>query len=202
MYQGPAQQPQGFPPTLDAVPDHARLSETFAFIPGALALGGVFGLIGLMIGISQHGFNDLGQLLWPAGCFVIAVLFGFWEIWRRTHRTSVAFLGDQIGVYRSGALQQVAYRSQITIYQLNIVNTLRELMLFGILALAGVCGGVGELDKDLGFGLAGIGFAIGSVGALVSSIYARIACRHFFVPQGNGTEQVMFTRGAAGRFGL
>jgi hypothetical protein len=45
-----------------------------------------------------------------------------------------------------------------------------------------------------------LGAGIGSAGAFVSSIYARIACRHFFVPRGGGTEQVMFTRGQCDRF--
>lgn len=193
---------QSFPPNLDAVPPDGRAVETFAFVPGALAIGGVLGLTGSLIGIASHGFKEMEQLYLPAGCFAGAVLFGFWEIWRRTHRTAVAFWGSQIGVYRSGALTDTGYRTQIVIYQLSIVNTLRELMAFGFLGLFAGLGGMATLARDLGMGLTFLGAAAGLIGAFISSLYARIGCRHFFVPKGNGTEQVMFTRSAIDRFGV
>ena len=58
------------------------------------------------------------------------------------------------------------------------------------------------LGRDLGMGLTFLGASVGLVGALISSLYARIGCRHFFVPKGNSTEQVMFTRSAIDRFGV
>lgn len=195
----PAQQ---FPPTLEGVPTEGQLVETFAFIPGALALGGVLSLIGSFVYIGKHQFREMGDLVWPAGCFFGAVIFGAWEIWRRMGRTTVLFWGDQIGLYRGGKLQQTAYRSQIQIYQLNILNTIRELIGFGFFALVGLFVGLAALGSDLGTGLSFIGGAIGLISAFISSIYARVACRHFFVPKGRGTEQVMFTRGQATRFGL
>ncbi len=194
--------PQSFPPDLDVVPPEGKAVETFAFTPGALAIGGVLGLIGSCIGIAGHKSWQMEDLYLPAGCFAGAVLFGFWEIWRRTHRTALAFWGSQIGVYRSGALTDTAYRTQLTIYQLSIANTIREIFAFGFFALIAVGGGLATLGRDLGMGLTFLGASVGLVGALISSLYARIGCRHFFVPKGNSTEQVMFTRSAIDRFGV
>jgi hypothetical protein len=194
--------PSQFPPTIDAVPAEGRLAETFAFTPGALAIGGLLGLIGSFIGIQQHGFRELEQLYLPGVCFLVAVFFGAGEIWRRMHRLEVVFWGNQIGVYRRGMLVQTAYRSQIQIYQLSILNTIRELMAFGMFALIGLALGIFSARSDLGLRLMFIGAAIGSCGAFTSSIYARIACRHFFIPDGKSTDQVMYTRGDASRFGI
>ncbi|MFO0589827.1 MAG: hypothetical protein U0441_19965 [Polyangiaceae bacterium] len=195
----PAQEPQ-FPPTIDAIPAEGRLVETFAFTPGALGIGGLLAFIGSAIGLSQHGFRAMDQLIMPAACFFGGVLFGAWEIWRRIGRATLVFWGPAIGIYREGKLSQRCYRSQITIYQLNILNTIREVLGFGFMAL--IAGGYGlvSIGSDLSVGLVGIGIGIGGVGAFASSIYARIACRHFFIPKGNSTDQVMFTRGEADRF--
>lgn len=197
-----AQQQSPFPPTLDAVPAEARLPETFAFTPGALAVGAVLGLAGWLMSFLSRGPSKLEDLYVPAGCVAGAILFGLWEIFRRLGRTVVAFHGDQIGVYRSGKLTDVAYRSQIMVYQLSVINTVRELLAFGMLGLMSLGGGAVTVGRDLGMGLIFLGIGVGLTGAFISSIYARIACRHFFVPKGQSTEQVMFTRGAAGRFGL
>lgn len=202
MQPAHAQPPSPFPPTLDAVPAEARLPETFAFTPGALAAGAVLGLAGWLIALGARGPSRLDDLYVPAGCAAGAVLFGTWELLRRLGRTVVAFHGNQIGMYRGGKLSDVAYRSQIMVYQLSILNTIRELLAFGMLGLMALGGGAATVGKNLGIGLIFLGVGVGLTGAFISSIYARIACRHFFVPKGQGTEQVMFTRGAAGRFGL
>lgn len=193
------QAPQ-FPPTIDAIPAEGRLVETFAFTPGALGIGGLLAFIGSAIGLAQHGFHKMDQLIVPAVCFFGGVLFGGWEIWRRIGRATLVFWGPSIGIYREGKLSQTCYRSQVTIYKLHIVNTIREVFGFGFLALFGVGYGMFAIGADLGLGLTGIGAGIGAVGAFGSSIYARIACRHFFIPKGNTTEQVMFTRGETTRF--
>lgn len=200
--QGQGHAAQDFPPTLDQVPPEGQAVETFAFTPGALAIGGVLGLLGSFIGIATSRYWQMDRLFLPLGCFVGAVLFGFWEIWRRTHRTALAFRGAQMAVYRSGALQSTGYRTQLTIYQLNIVNTVREILGFGFFGFITFFAGLGLLRTNLGDGLCCMGAAIGFIGALISSLYARIGCRHFFVPKGNGTEQVMFTRSVIDRFGI
>ncbi len=202
MMPGYAQQHSPFPPALESVPAEARLPETFAFTPGALAAGAVLGLAGWLITLGSRGATSLEDLYVPAGCVAGALLFGIWEVFRRLGRTVVAFHGDQIGVYRSGKLVDVAYRSQIMVYQLSVINTVRELVAFGMLGMMALGGGAMTVARDLGMGLIFLGVGIGLSGAFVSSIYARIACRHFFVPKGKSTEQVMFTRGAAGRFHL
>jgi hypothetical protein len=196
-------QGQSFPPTIDAVPEDSRLTETFAFTPGALSVGALLGLVGFLVALGSHGGpRAVEDLYLPGGCIAGTLLFGAWEILRRLRRTAIVFWGNQIGIYRGGQLAQVAYPSQITVYQLSIINTIRELFAFGILALFALGGGAASLAGDLGMGLTFLGAGVGLGGAFVSSIYARIACRHFFVPKGDSTEQVMFTRGTLGRFGL
>lgn len=197
------QQHSPFPPALDAVPAEARLTETFAFTPGALAIGAILGLAGFLSAMATRGgAKSVEDLYLPGGCAAGAVLFGLWEVLRRMSRTSLVFQGDRMGVYRGGQLTQVAHRGQIMVYQLSVFNTIRELFAFGFLALVALGGGGISLARDPGVGLTFLGAGVGCGGAFVSSIYARIACRHFFVPKGNGTEQVMFTRGVLGRFGL
>ena len=192
-----------FPPALDAVPPEHRLTETFAFTPGALSIGGALGLAGFLIAFGTSGGpKSLDDMYLPGACAVGAVLFGAWEIVRRMQRTSLVFAGDQMGVYRGGQLAQVAYRRQITIYQLSVLNTVRELFAFGFLALILLPGAAFSLARDPATGLMMLGAGLGSAGAFASSVCARIACRHFFVPKGTGTEQVMFTRGELGRFGI
>lgn len=207
MHPGYAQQQQqqqqqhAFPPTIDAVPAEARLTETFAFIPGSLAIGGILGLIGLAVNLaSQQTPLTVEDLYLPAGCLAVALLFGAWEIGRRLRRTAVVFHGGKIGIYRSGRLTDVAYPGQISIYQMHIANTIRELMVFGVLTLGTLAGGAPTVTSNAGPGLILLGAGLGSAGAFVSSIYARLACRHFLVPRSQGSEQVMFTRGQCERF--
>src|SRR5262245_50416531 len=103
MHQGP-EQPQ-FPPTIEPVPEQARLAETFAFTPGALSIGAILGLAGFGIGLASHGGpRSLEDLYLPGGCIAAAVLFGLWEIVRRSRRTTLVFLGGRMGIYRGGRL--------------------------------------------------------------------------------------------------
>ncbi len=196
-------QQQPFPPTLQPVPEDARLAETFAFTPGALAVGATLGLFGFIVALaSGKGATSMNDLYYPLACTLGAILFGFWEVMRRLNRTSLVFYGNQMGVYRGGKLVQVGSRNQIMVYQLSVINTIRELMAFGMLGFGGMIMGAVTVGRNLGVGLTFLGAGVGLTGAFISSIYGRIACRHFFVPKGNGTEQVMFTRGIASRFGL
>lgn len=200
-----AYQPQDhpFPQSLQAVPPDGQLAETFAFTPGALASGAVLGLLGFAIGLGMRGGpKSVEDIYLPLGCAGGAFVFGLWEVTRRMKRTVLVHYGNQIGIYRGGQLTDVGYRSQITIYQLSVLNTVRELFAFGILALFALTGGAVSVVNDPSSGLVYLGVGIGLAGAFLSSIYARIACRHFFVPKGNGSEQVMFTREECNRFGL
>lgn len=192
-----------FPQSLDAVPPDGQLAETFAFTPGALASGAILGLIGFAIGLGMRGGpKSIEDIYLPLGCAGGAVIFGLWEVMRRLKRTVIVHYVNQIGIYRGGQLTDVGQRGQIAIYQLSVLNTVRELMAFGILALFAITGGAFTVMRDPSSGLVFLGAGIGLGGAFFSSIYARIACRHFFVPKGNGSEQVMFTRAECNRFGL
>jgi hypothetical protein len=192
-----------FPSTLETVPPEARLTETFAFIPGALAIGALLSLVGILIRVaSDGGLRSIEDLYIPAGCVAGAALFGMWEIWRRMRKTTLAFRGDHIGVYRQGKLEGVIYRSQITIYELNIFNTIREFVVFGIFGFGGLFSILAAIGSEPAQCLMLLGIGVVCIGAFISSMYARMACRHLFIPKGGGTEQVMFTRGAIGRFGI
>jgi hypothetical protein len=195
-------QHQVFPDTLDAVPADARVSEAIPFTPGALAIGGVLGLIGSSIGLATYGVRRLEDLYVPGGCLLGAVLFGTWEVMRRRRRVAIAFNGNQLGIYRGGKLSETAYRSQLTIYQLSFINTFRELFAFGILAVFGLFAGFLSIGHNASTGLVMLGGGVGMAGAFGSSIYARILCRQIFVPKNGTTEQVGFVKSDLGRFGI
>ena len=191
-----------FPPRIEVVPEHATVTETFGFTPLSFSAGALLGLIGSTIAVITIGVHELSDLYIPLGCLGGLVLFGAWELWRRRRRTTLAFAGNQIGIYRGGQLAEVAYRSQMVIYQLNIVNTMRELALFGIVGLGGLMAGITMMVPAPAFGLCALGVGVGMTGACASSVYARIACRHFYVPRGRGSEHVVFTSRAIERFGI
>lgn len=191
-----------FPTALAEVPAHARVAETFGFTPLSLSIGGFLGFAGSLIGVAMRGIDELSDVYLPAGCLAGFLLFGAWELMRRRSKTVLAFAGPQIGIYRKGILGEVVQRSAIAIYKLSIVNTIRELMIFGIFGFFGTFGGLMTIARDPALGLCMLGGGIGMAGAFVSSIYARVACRHFFVPRGRGTEHVVFARAVIDPFGL
>lgn len=191
-----------YPPTLDAVPEHARVAETFGFTPLSLATGGFLGFVGSLIAVLTRGVDEVSDLYLPAGCLAGFLLFGAWELMRRRSRTALAFAGQEVGIYRAGKLVEVVHRSQLTIYKLSIINTIRELFLFGMVGFFGLIGGLSMLMSDAAIGLCVLGVGVGMSGAFVSSVYARVACRHFFVPRGRGTEHVVFVRSVIDPFGL
>ncbi|MCB9596966.1 MAG: hypothetical protein H6719_29860 [Sandaracinaceae bacterium] len=192
----------GFPASLDQVPAHAVAVETFGFTPLSLALGGLLGLLGSLVGLATHGMNQgLPDLYLPAGCLAGLLVFGGFEVWRRRSKTALAFMGDHVAVYRAGQLAETFTRRGIILYRLSILNTIREVMLFGILGPFAILGGLATLAEP-SIGLCVLGVGVGMTGAAASAIYARVACRHFFVPRGGTTEHVVFTRGLAERFGI
>lgn len=72
-----------------------------------------------------------------AGSLLVAGLFGFWEIWRRTRPTSLVLIGGHLGVYRKGQLHEIAGFGQLTHHRLIVINTLGECIFFGLFALGG-----------------------------------------------------------------
>jgi hypothetical protein len=197
-----AAQATTFPTSLADVPAHTRVAETFGFTPLSLSVGGFLGFAGSLIGVAMRGIDELSDLYLPGGCLVGFLLFGAWELMRRRSPTVLAFAGPQIGVYRGGTLGEVVHRSGVTIYQLSILNTIRELFFFGMVGFFSLSGGLMTLARDRALGLCVLGVGVGTSGAFVSSIYARVACRHFFIPRGRGDEHVVFAKAKIDPFGL
>ena len=195
-------QTTAFPSDLVHVPAHARVTETYGFTPGVLALGAVLVLVGGALDVVLRGYHDLQQLYAPLGALVAIPLFGGWEVMRRFRRTSLAFAGGHLGVYRSARLAQTASRAQLWIYKLSIANTIREICSTCMLGLMCLGGAVAMIASAPGVGLMCLGGAVGMLGAFASAIWARIACRHFLVPRDGRTERVMLTRTDATRVGL
>lgn len=191
-----------FPPTLDGVPEHAQVTETFGFTPASFAVAGFLGLIGSIVGFALHGLRGTHELYMPAGCLVALVAFGLLELLRRRHKTSLARAGWEIGVYRDGQLSDVVPHGQVGVFQLSVLRTIREVTALGLTGPMALLGGLGLFTVDPAFALCALGLGVGASGALVSSIYVRIVCRHFVVPIGGGTVNVVLTRKGAQRVGL
>lgn len=112
------------------------------------------------------------------------------------------FKGDYVGEYRAGSFVRFGHITHVTRYQLRAYNTFRELFMFGVIGCSAFAIGLHELHGDPGLGLTALGVGVGMVGAFISSVYARIACRHFILPGGTKDNAVLFTRAAAARFRL
>jgi hypothetical protein len=191
-----------FPPSLDGVPPHAKITETFGFTLVSLALGALVGLAGAVVAVLTHGFRDMRHVYVGAACLVGAVVFGIAEVLRRRRRVALAFTGTEVGIYRDGVLAGVVPRQHIAIRRLSARTTLRELGLFGVLGPMSTLASFGLLGTDLALGLGVLAVGLGSLAALASTIYARIMCRHFAIPSGRVTEAILLTRSDAQRVGL
>lgn len=190
-----------FPARLDDAPADRRLDETFGWFPGAVALGSVIAIIAWLIGVAQRNKIATEDLQVLGGATAVALLFGFWEVARRLRPTSLVLGNGAIGVYRSGALDCVVPYGQVAWYRLHIVNTVREYLLFGLLALGALPVAPSTMSRDVVFGLLMAALGIGSALALASAIWSRGLCYHYMVPKGSGTEECTFKRSDLRRFG-
>lgn len=197
------EQPPTFPPTLASVPAEARLNETFPFAAAALTVSAVLGLVGSLAGLAlRRGPLAASDLYWPVGCAVVALVLVAWEVFRRRDRRVVVFEGDYVAEYRAGEFVRYGHVTHVTHYQLSAYNTLRELLAFAVIGYGAFAIGLDDLHDNPGSGLTALGVGVGMVGAFLSSVYARVACRHFILPGSTEDDAVMFTRGAARRFRL
>jgi hypothetical protein len=111
-------------------------------------------------------------------------------------------VGDRIGVYRKAQLETVIGFGQVTWFRLNLANSLREYMLFGVFGMGGLLGVVGSLSSgSLPGALWAAAAALGGIGGFASSIWSRGMCNHYIVPKGNGTETVVLRRSELTRVG-
>lgn len=190
------------PQHLNMAPQDRRIDETFGFFPGAFALAAVFGIIGTIVSaIIGGGFDNMEQMYWIGGGVVAAVLFAFWEFWRRMNPTSLVVMGGRIGLYRKGVLDMTITASQMTWFRLNFANSLREYMLFGFCGLALPGGAVSFASGSFGPGIWMIGLGLGGCLAFASSVWSRGMCFHYYVPKGGGTETVVLPKSKLRRLG-
>lgn len=187
-----------FPKDFDAVPADARTIEALGITPITFAIGFSIALLGCAVGLLEHGFHGVSDLYIPAGCALGFVVFAGAEIWRRTSRYGLAFAGNQVGIYRKGQLQSVVPRAHVMPFKLSLLNTIRELMLFGVLAFFGLAGSAVIFSQPM-IGLWGLGVGVALAGGFASSIYIRLMCLHYIV---HDHATLAFTRGDAARLHL
>ncbi|AKU95461.1 hypothetical protein AKJ09_02125 [Labilithrix luteola] len=194
----------GAPPLrLVDVPAAARIDETFGWFPASVVVAGVLGVIGAVITAIQEGGFDLPMLQLTGGAIVAIFVFGFWEFWRRKRRTSVVLSPDRrLAIYRKGQLAGVATFDQVTHFRLSPINTLRECMLFGVVGVGGILTGLasiaGPKPSLAVWTLAG---GVGGCMALISTVWSRVMCSHYYIPKGNHTETVVLRRSDLSRVG-
>jgi hypothetical protein len=192
-----------FPRRLEEVAPERQLKEIFGWTPGALSVAGVLATIGVVVALV--GGADLEkEWPWLGGSLAATVIGGAWETLRRRNARTVVVHGPHFGVYQRGALVGVFHFSQLTIYNLSLINTVREFFLFGFTALIGVLGtvvyvGAGTFGPATFFAPA---FAIAGIAAFVSSIRIRALGRHYYVPHGNDSSLCVFDKAAAARVGF
>lgn len=181
----------GPPRELAAVPPTQRVDETNPWLAGTLAVAGLLVAIGTLVDILSSPRHDDSQLKLLGGALAATLLFGGYEIYRRTRRSALAFLPDRtIAIYTKGQLVGHVHAGQISWFKLNVVNTIREFMLFGIFALGGVFG-LTALNFRGGFLFFVLAACLGSISAFASSIYDRVMCVHYVVP---GAGNVAFPK--------
>lgn len=186
-----AVQPRAFPENLVDAPRELRIDETFGFFPGAVVVTGFFALIGSVIALIRNEGLTIPQLEFSGGAMVAIVLFGVWEVFRRTRPTSVVLMNGQLGLYRKGKLDKVVSFGQISHFRLNIVNSMREYVLFGLVGFGGFASGAALLGSDqLETAIWTMAVGLGGMVAFASSVYARGMCFHYDLPKGGGTERV------------
>jgi hypothetical protein len=168
-----------------------RVQETHGWTPGALALGGlIVGLGYLAIGL-RRGFSEPHHLEIIAGGMGVALLLGAWEILRRRRTLTLVIRGNEIELQREGVRVQTLTPSQITLYELSTINTIREVILFGMCVMVALpfpffLSGIAELWA--------VAAAIGAVAAFSSSIKVRILSRHYIMPVGSRSETLLLPK--------
>lgn len=188
-----------FPREFEAVPANARMIEALGVTPISFALGCLIALVGSIVGVVQFGYSGIADLYPALGCLAGFVLFLVIEVWRRTSRWGLAFAGSQVGIYRKGQLDKVVPRAQLGIYQLSILNTIRELLAYGALGSVALLAS-GMIFEQLMFGLWALGATVALGGGLLSSVYIRLVCRHFMIAPDQ--TQIAFTKGDLARLGM
>jgi hypothetical protein len=183
-------------------PHERRVDETFGWFPGSAAIAALFVVMGQAMNVMARESLAVEDLEVIGGALAVTALFGFWEIWRRTRPTSLILIGGHLGIYRKGQLAEIAGFGQLTHYRLSVINTMREVMLFGIVGLGGLLGVLGTLSNGH-FAGAFYSFAALAVGAggLASCIWQRIMCVHYWIPKSGGTETVVLRKKELTRVG-
>ncbi len=181
-----------FPPTLEEVPAGERATEQFGWMP---VVCGVV-LVGFAFGLASERRSNLTAAA-PLG--LVGVLLAFYEVWRRRAPTSVARRGNQVAVYRGGRLAESVAVGQITRYYLNLLNTLKVLLIPAVLVMVGVIlfirpGPLKDGETMLALGSLALGFVTGS-----SLVRTRFLLHHYYVPKGRRREEVLLGRADSAR---
>jgi hypothetical protein len=192
-----------FPQQLAEVPPAAIVRQSISFMPAALAIGCIVGLVGYVYVLATGDTAlQINQLYSPAGCFVASLLAGSYEIWRRGRVLSFVCAGTQVAAYRKGMLVSSCPRSEIVYFELRTVNTVRELAAFGFLGSGCLVAAAVNITTNFGAGLIPLGAGIALLGGAAASAYARIICSQYIVPVNRNPTRVGLTRNAVAKLDM
>lgn len=191
-----------FPDQLDLIPEDQHLREEVGLGFGGVAIGAVLVSLAYLLELVRKGFNqDLA--LFAGGALVVGLGSGYFEFRRRRLPLTLVPRGEQVGAYRGGRLVNTFHRGQTTWYQLSIINTIRELMILGMMAFSLSLATIGFLfTLKLTVPMAWmVGGAIAANLLFYSSILTRVMSKQYYLPNTVATGTVAFRKSALTRFG-
>ncbi|MHB8873178.1 MAG: hypothetical protein ACYC8T_05775 [Myxococcaceae bacterium] len=195
---------KSFPDLLEAVPADERLGETIGVGFGAFAVGALVVLGGYWLRMLEAGF-DPTSAKFAAGALAVALVSGTLEVLRRRRPVALVPRGPELGVYRGGRFVRTIARNQLTLYRLNLLNTVRELFAFGMLGFVATIGSVAFFASSDRAGTE-LAWALGAAVAFdltaYSSFLTRVLSRQYFLPRDLSSGELVFSKAALRRLGL
>lgn len=190
-----------FPEQLDQVPEDQHLKEAVGLGFGGVAAACALIFLGYSLQLA-HAYTQDDALV-AAGVLVVGAICGYLEIRRRRLPLTLVPRGEEIGAYRAGRFVQAFHRGQTTWYQLSWVNTFREVMIFGFMALSLSLAMLGFL-ASLKFNVVVAWMVGGAIAAdllFYSSILVRIMSKQYYLPNTVASGTVAFRKSALTRLG-
>lgn len=190
-----------FPDQLDQVPEDQHLNEAVGLGFAGVAAGCLLIVLAYAIQLLRAFKQD--DALFAAGVLAVGAISGYLEFRRRRLPLTLVPRGEEIGAYRAGRFVQAFHRGQTTWYQLSVINTLREVMIFGFMA-ASLSLVMLTFLATLKFNVPMAWMVGGAIAAnllFYSSILTRVLSKQYYLPNTVATGTVAFRKSALTRFG-
>lgn len=190
-----------FPEQLEQVPEDQHLPEALGLGFGGVAVGCL--LVAIAYASQLLKSFNVGAAQFAGGALVVGAISGYLEVRRRRLPLTLVPRGEEIGAYRAGRFVQSFHRGQTTWYQLSVLNTIREVMIFGMMALVLSLATLGLLaTRELSVPAAWmVGGAIAANLLFYSSILTRVLSKQYYLPNTVASGTVSFRKSALTRFG-